>query len=113
MWEVRWFLNILHVLISDKKSSVKEPKGKGKDKDDRKDKEVNNNMKKAPGPGIDLSTMRKEVFQPKEVRDVDCQHACLLSEGFDAWMIITVFFFSPNHRKLQAQVFVHLLAFLS
>ena len=53
--------------VSDKKSSVKESKGKGKDKD--KDKEVNNNLKKAPGPGIDLSTMRKEVFQPKEVRD--------------------------------------------
>ena len=27
----------------------------------------NPNMKKAPGPGIDLSTMRKEVFNPKEV----------------------------------------------
>ncbi|XP_046335041.2 regulator of G-protein signaling 12-like isoform X2 [Haliotis rufescens] len=31
-----------------------------------KDKEVNNNLKKCPGPGIDLSTMRKEVFQTKE-----------------------------------------------
>ena len=26
------------------------------------------NAKKGPGPGIDLSTMRKEVFHPKEVR---------------------------------------------
>jgi hypothetical protein len=53
------------VLCVDKKSSLKDSKGKGKE--DKKEKEVNNNLKKAPGPGIDLSTMRKEVFQPKEV----------------------------------------------
>ncbi|GFR98576.1 regulator of G-protein signaling 12 [Elysia marginata] len=28
------------------------------------------NMKKAPGPGIDLSTMRKEVFHPKDSQEV-------------------------------------------
>ncbi|KAK7494735.1 hypothetical protein BaRGS_00014133 [Batillaria attramentaria] len=57
-----------------KKSSVKTSSdsalkglGKIKEKDDKKEKEVNNNLKKAPGPGIDLSTMRKEVFNPKEV----------------------------------------------
>lgn len=60
---------------SDKKSikvsSDLEPKkltkGRDKEKDEKKDKEVNNNHKKGPGPGIDLSTMRKEVFNPKEV----------------------------------------------
>ncbi|XP_059145141.1 regulator of G-protein signaling 12-like isoform X2 [Physella acuta] len=31
-------------------------------------------LKKAPGPGIDLSTMRKEVFHPKDIRDAPESH---------------------------------------
>ncbi|XP_041370703.1 regulator of G-protein signaling 12-like isoform X2 [Gigantopelta aegis] len=56
---------------SAKAASNSELKLLGKDVK-RLGKEVNNNSKKPPGPGIDLSTMRKEVFQTKEeMRDVN------------------------------------------
>ncbi|XP_070209927.1 regulator of G-protein signaling 12-like isoform X2 [Littorina saxatilis] len=79
-----------------KKSNVKEGKGK----EGKKDKEVNNNSKKGPGPGIDLSTMRKEVFNPKEPLDLEEDISTLGSKEVVIERRVLFRLDLPNHKSI-------------
>ena len=73
---LRILLVILMMLFLVRKSVSKESRFSEKERGGKR--EVNNNVRQSSGYGIDLSTMRKEVFQPKEVFS---SHLCLCFVG--------------------------------